>query len=804
MSGLDASPRSSLPALCAFRALVAAALGYSLVVVVLSIVSLAVLLDRPYGGFLWSWDNTHGIYRVDNFSPNEDDTLQPADFVLAVEGQRPQGRELYVLARAVYQAAASVCSQTPPADAPVVHYQVLRRGALVDTQAPVRCFRLGSLVRIAAIPVALGLLVWGVGTLVYAVGPAQELNLVFAFFTACVTASIVTQGANVSDIHAPFGRFVSLGVTNPCPVFAAASLYHLIAILPRQHPSVRLFRTRWLWYGLLPLALITFGSTRYVLSGQWSPLMGSIEIVAWWGIALYLLGAAVVVIVRCTQVYLTSSSRQAKSQARLLGLSTVPLFLAAPFQVAQQEPQIVSRLPINQPVLLFWLIPMCVMIAFAILRFQIFPGRTRGLNLLVGLAVTVILAMTASPILSLDPEPGFVALLTVLAAIALFWVLPNPVLRVMRHFALPGTIERVMIERFNTDIQDILDRELLPGAIVQSLEKHLRLRFAAFWLENEPGILTLEAFTDRAPAASLPYELATDAVWPEAATRVESGPLAAANCKIILPLSAGGRRLGIIGLGERWTEEIFDDTDLAALEVMSDQAALAVGVARQLRSLQMVPLQLEQAQLDERDRIAQDLHDSTQAQLTQLAFALERVRTQLYEAPVRAENLLDHCVADINEAARDLRAILRDLIPQRLAGHTLAELLQAHVDEATRCQDSVQVSLQVHPQIDALLSDDRRMALLRICQQALDNALAHAQARTVSVTLQPSHDGERVEISVVDDGRGFAPQPTSYWVERGHLGVYIMTSRAVEQGGQLTVDSTPGRGTVIKGFLPAG
>jgi signal transduction histidine kinase len=640
--------------------------------------------------------------------------------------------------------------------------------------------------------------------MVYAVGPRRELNLVFALFSACITASIVTQGANVSDIHSSFGRFVSLGVTNPCPVFAAASMYHLIAILPRQHPSNRLMRTRWLWYGALPVALITAGSTRYVLSSDWSLPVATIEIVAWWGIALYLAGTAVVIAIRCLRIYRSSPSRQARSQARLLGLSTAPLFLAAPFLVAQQEPHRVSQIPINQPVLLFWLVPMCVLIAFAILRFQIFPGRTRGLNLLVGLAVTVILAMTVSPILRLDPEPGFVALLAALAAIALFWVLPNPVLRKMRHFALPGTIERVMIERFNADIQDLLDRELLPTAIVQSLEKHLRLRFAAFWLENEPGILTLEAYTDRAPAEALPYELATDTVWEERASRIESGPLHAAHCEIVLPLTAGGRRLGLIGLGSRWTEEIFDDTDLAALEVISDQAALAVGVARQLRSLQLVPLQLEQAQLDERDRIAQDLHDSTQAQLTQMAFALERVRQQLYEAPACAEELLDRCIADINQAARDLRAILRDLMPQRLVGHTVGELLREHVDQAALRQGSVEIQLEVDPQIDALLSPDRRMALVRICQQGLDNALAHARARTVSVTVQPSHDRERIEISVVDDGRGFVPQPTSHWVERGHLGVYIMTSRAVEQGGHLTVDSTPGRGTVIKGFLPAG
>ncbi len=783
--------------------LVAAALSYSFLVILLSVGSLVVLLNKPYGGFLWAWDHTHGVYRVDIFSPEAADTLHPADSILAVEGQVPPTTEMHQLAQQRYNSAVSVCSDNPPVDEPIVHYRVLRRGQEIEVRAPIRCFRLGTLLRIAAIPVVLGLLIWMIGITVYRSGPKQELNLVFAFGMAWTANVIVMESANIGDIWTPFGRFASLCIVNPSPILAAAALYHLIAILPRQHPSRWLIRTRWLWYILLPTVLILLGSVRYYWGAEWHPLAGLVDNLAWWGIALFLLGVPAAVLMRYGHIHLTTSSRQAKNQVRLIGLGMLMVLVAIPFVIAQREPHLVTRIPINQPALFFWLVPVFIVFAFAILRFQVFPGRVRGLNVLVGLAVTVIVAMAASPILLLDPELGFVALLVVLAGIGMFWALPNPVLRALRRFTTPGTIERVAIERFNADIQGIQDLETLPTAIIQSLEEHLQLRFAALWLEREPAILVLEAFTDRAPAADLPYELLADEVWREQPTRVESGILARAKCGIMLPLTAAGRRVGLIGLGERWTEEVFDETDLVALRVMADQAALTLGTARQIRALQMVPLQLEQAQMDERDRIAQDLHDSTQAQITQLAFALERVRGKLYTDPAQSEELLDGCVRDVNQAARDLRAILRDLIPRRLLGQTLRSLLQEYVDGAQALYETVEIILRADPEIDGLLSPDKKMALLRICQQALDNALTHAQPTKVTMTLQPSHDRDRVEFSVVDDGRGFIQRRMGELVERGHRGLYIIKSRVLRHHGHLAVESTPGRGTVVKGHLPA-
>ena len=117
--------------------------------------------------------------------------------------------------------------------------------------------------------------------------------------------------------------------------------------------------------------------------------------------------------------------------------------------------------------------------------------------------------------------------------------------------------------------------------------------------------------------------------------------------------------------------------------------------------------------------------------------------------------------------------------------------------------EAVRIDLKIDPEIEKLLSPDSQMSLLRVCQQALDNVLAHAKASRVSITLQPSLDEQRVEFSIVDDGCGFVQRPMGEFVEWGHHGLYILQSRVLQHQGYLQVDSTPGHGTVVKGYLPA-
>lgn len=785
-----------------YRRLVVGLLSYSFLAILLKVTSLLVMLNRPYGGFLWPWDNAHGVYRVGQFFLGETETLQPVDFILAVEGCPESPIEMRHCAHKLYEAAVSVCSDTPSEKPPVVHYTVLRRGETLAVTAPIRCFRLKTMLSLSAIPLLLGLLIWALGAAVYRAGPRQEPNLVCATCFAWVASFIATHGGSSPAIDTTVGQLNALALVNPSQVLMIPAIYHLTAILPRQHPSRRLYHTRWLWHLLIPILLLAIGTVRFQLGRAWHPLVGYLDKIGGGAETLYLCAAVLVLCVRYLRIYNTTQSRQAKHQVKLIGLGMLTATMAIPFLLAKYEPHLIRWIPINQPALFTWLLFPFIGFAFAILRYQAFPGRVRGLNILIALAVAIGTGLVFSFIPQLGVELGFVGLLFVLIGISIFWVLPNPLQHALRRLTSPGTIEREIIERFSVDIQGMHDMDTLPLTIVRSLERHLELSFAALWLEREPGVLALETYTDQAPATSLPDDVPVDVIWHERPTRLSSVTLAEAGCEILLPLKAGNERVGLVGLGTRWTEEVFDETDLVALGVMADQAALALQTAHQIRTLRLVPLQVEQAQLDERDRIAQDLHDATQAQLAQLAFALERVRSQLYTDPTQAEGLLDGCIQDVNQAARNLRAILRNLIPERLLGRTLSSALEEYTGSAQALYGKVTIDLQMDSGIEELLSPDGKLALLRICQQALDNALSHAQARMIRVTLQPGRDQDVVEFSIVDDGRGFIRRPTGDFIERGHHGLYIMESRALQHRGHLEIESTPGQGTVVKGYLP--
>ena len=91
-------------------------------------------------------------------------------------------------------------------------------------------------------------------------------------------------------------------------------------------------------------------------------------------------------------------------------------------------------------------------------------------------------------------------------------------------------------------------------------------------------------------------------------------------------------------------------------------------------------------------------------------------------------------------------------------------------------------------------------AILRVTQEALANAVRHAGAEVIWVRLRGGPD--QVTLEVADDGRGFDPGPPQAWAAGGGLGLRAMRDRAADQGGQLTIDSAPGAGTVVRVRFP--
>ena len=791
-------------ALRRFRWLAQFILVYSMGVMFFALSTLLVQLDKPYGGFIWSWDNSFGMYRVDNFSIIREGKLQTADLILAVEDQTGSSQETVRQARWSYSGAQQVCFDGTSSTTSLVHYQVWRSAEKLSTSAPIQCFRFPNLLRLATFPLSMALLIWLIGFFVYRANPDDELNLIFAISSGWIANIVGMQAAITPDIDTQAGQLVALLITNPSPIFMTASLYHLIAVLPPEHRSGNLYRTRFWWYLFIPLLLLIAGAIRFQLAVHWNVYVGMADRAAGAATVVYMYTVVMVTLVRYISIYRTTCSLRAKQQVKLFaifsliaGLGLLPLILA------QRLTWLTAWVPINQPAFLFTLLLVFIGIAYTILRYQIFIRRTQSLTFLLALAIAVITGVTFSFIPLLSVEVGFIIMFVLLIGVNLFWTWPNNRFQhSLRRLTSPGSIERKTIEAFNLKIGGNYDLEALPGDLLRYLEKDLELHFAALWLRNHE-ILELAGVTEQAPIDSTPEFLEAQRYQFERPENIQDGSLSKIGYEIGLPLIFHGNSLGLIGISQRWTGEVFDQTDLAALKVMTDQAALTLGTAQQIRELRLLPLKVEEAQMNERDRIARDLHDSALNRLTQLLFALETLRQPIRSDTAQAENLLEGIIQTVTQTASEVRDIVNDLMPRRLQGRELQRALQEYISSTKYTYSDVQFKYNIEAVIENLLSPTQKADMFWVCRQAVDNALIHARANLITITLQSSKDHNVVEFSIIDNGRGFIKRSQEEVRSNNHFGLLFMETRLLQHGGRLAVESTPGQGTVVKGYMPA-
>jgi signal transduction histidine kinase len=196
------------------------------------------------------------------------------------------------------------------------------------------------------------------------------------------------------------------------------------------------------------------------------------------------------------------------------------------------------------------------------------------------------------------------------------------------------------------------------------------------------------------------------------------------------------------------------------------------------------------AVLQERNRIARELHDNLEQELAGITMQLDLAVDCFQQAPKVARQALEaardmsrHSMLDARRSVWDLRCHLLE------EGDLVSALRLAVQPSAPHDQVKVDVSVMGEP---VRLPSAIEMNLLRIGQEAVANAIRHGDARLVKAVLR--YDESRVCLSVTDDGRGFRPQETS---PSGHFGLLDMRERAHSMGSILQVESEPERGTRI-------
>jgi signal transduction histidine kinase len=256
-----------------------------------------------------------------------------------------------------------------------------------------------------------------------------------------------------------------------------------------------------------------------------------------------------------------------------------------------------------------------------------------------------------------------------------------------------------------------------------------------------------------------------------------------------VPIASRSGVLGAFYLTDKEDAPAFGADDERLIVMLAAHAAIAIENARLLERAR------ELSVVEERNRLARDLHDSVVQKLFGIVLGARSAATLLDRSPAAARAEVERVGALAEEATGELRSLVFQLRPAAIEVEGLAAALAKHVDVLGRAHH-LPIELEHHG--DPRLRPGVDEELFKIAQEALHNAVRHARAAHVRVRLEERP--EAVALSVVDDGRGFDPDAAA--LRSRSLGLTSMEERAQALGGALRIASAPGAGTTVAMELP--
>lgn len=258
------------------------------------------------------------------------------------------------------------------------------------------------------------------------------------------------------------------------------------------------------------------------------------------------------------------------------------------------------------------------------------------------------------------------------------------------------------------------------------------------------------------------------------------------------PVRALGQVYGNIYLTEKQGATEFTEDDEAALVVLATQAGVAIENARLYEESLHAQEELARLELlEERERIAKELHDGVIQALFAVGMGLQGTAAMANDAEIARR--IEHATEEVDRAIRDLRNYIFGLRPGILADRQLDQALQQLALEFQERTDVLTI-VEVDPEVSAELAS-RAADVVQLAREALSNVGRHAEATSCRVSLRRSARGAELEID--DDGRGFDPAAPS-----SGMGIANLQERAASLGGDLSITSVAGEGTTIRATLP--
>ena len=342
--------------------------------------------------------------------------------------------------------------------------------------------------------------------------------------------------------------------------------------------------------------------------------------------------------------------------------------------------------------------------------------------------------------------------------------------------------------------------------VIELLDLHTGWLF----LYDEQGAFTIASYHELPPALAYPGPAWDDTC--ECQRLARSGDLHAAaqvvECSRLrdatgdrqglayhasVPLVKGDRLLGIMNVAtSQW--DVFTPQDIEILSAIGHQIATAI------ERTQLADQATRVALVEERNRLAREVHDTLAQELTGIALQLEAADALLEHSPDRARARIRQALARTRESLAEARRSVLDLRAGPLERQALPAALETLGQRFTAETGTPVASLLAlaGPRLPARVEE----ALYRIAQEALVNIRRHAQASAVRIELR--QEGESVQLIVADNGRGFdAPLPGARADTHG-FGLIGMQERARLLNGDMQISSWPGAGAQVEVTIPIG
>ena len=382
-----------------------------------------------------------------------------------------------------------------------------------------------------------------------------------------------------------------------------------------------------------------------------------------------------------------------------------------------------------------------------------------------------------------------------------------------RRYGAPVDHSALLVE-YGRKMTDAPDQQVLARLLTTELPRVLQVERALLILPEAYQLVAIEIETEmddlRLPVSHAAVRWVASGGEAQRADRgrlhelIQQGRGDLAWARVWVPLMRGIDLRGLWLLGARGSRLRYAPEDLRWLTAVGRQAAVvleAIHYAERERrtasEMRTLYRQVVSAQEVERGRLTRELHDGLLQNLCAVTRDLKALgaRQKTGEAP--SADLAD-LAARSGETVNTLRAICNDLRPPLLQ-HDLVSALKALVEELdARSPAPVHIEIAAD---DLHLPDDVALAIFRITQEALHNAIQHADGSEIAVrlTLYP----DRLRLTVTDDGRGITGgvEPARF-VAQGHFGLAGMRERAAMIGGKLDVQTAADYGTVVILELP--